>query len=54
MSMLTSLPAVDKVRELGHFLTGSNGPEVERCTRTCLPACLRGGQGTLDTICLLQ
>ena len=43
--LMTVLPAVDKVRELGHFLTGSHGQEVEKCTRTCLPACLRGGQG---------
>ena len=43
--LMAVVPAVDKVRELGHFLTGSHGQEIEKCTRTCLPACLRGGQG---------
>ena len=26
-------------------ITGSHGAEVQTCVRTCLPACLRGGEG---------
>ena len=27
------------------LISGANGKEVEKCTRKCLPACIRGGEG---------
>ena len=33
------------VAGLGKLLKGSKGREIQACSRKCLPACLRGGEG---------
>lgn len=30
---------------LGKLLKGDKGKEIQACSRKCLPACLRGGEG---------
>ncbi|KAL6772298.1 CGL136 [Auxenochlorella protothecoides x Auxenochlorella symbiontica] len=35
-----------KPKVLSKLMAGPKGPEIQACTRKCLPACLRGGQGS--------
>ncbi|GAB4820899.1 hypothetical protein N2152v2_007945 [Parachlorella kessleri] len=37
--------ARDKAPRLGALIEGPKGKQVQQCTRTCVPTCIRGGQG---------